>query len=68
MLNRRRALMAQGEQSDVLFEWKPSDGVSNINVVSSSGTTKYTINNDSIRLYALASWVAQRIEPKEAID
>lgn len=68
LYSRRRALMAQGEQSDVLFEWNPSDGVSNINIIASSGSTHYVLNNDSIRLYALASWVAQRIEPKEAID
>lgn len=69
LMRRRRALMGVGSSSDpnILFEWKPSDGLSNIEIRTSSGNPHYELMNDRIRLYALPSWAGQYIKPKKPI-
>lgn len=69
LMRRRRALMGVGDSSDpnILFEWKPSDGLSNIEIVTSSGNPHYDLMDDRIRLYALLSWAGQYIFPKKTI-
>jgi hypothetical protein len=48
--DRRRALI--GAQSDILWEWNPSKGTSNINFTASSGETPlYEMMDDCVRLY-----------------
>lgn len=50
ILRRRRALI--GAQSDILWEWNPSKGTSNINFTASSGQTPlYEMMDDCVRLY-----------------
>ena len=47
LMDRRRALM----ENDVLWEWVPSKGLSNITVTASSGyTPSYELRSDCIRL------------------
>lgn len=69
LMRRRRALMAVGDSSDpnILFEWKPSDGLSNIEITTSRGNPNYELLSDSIRLYALPLWAGQYIRPKKTI-
>lgn len=69
LMRRRRALMGVSNSADpnILFEWNPSDGLSNIEIITSSGNPHYDLMDDRIRLYALGSWASQYIQPKKTI-
>ena len=70
LMRRRRALMGAQKSTDpnILFEWTPSDGLSNIEIIASSGSPHYALQSDSIRLYVLSSWASQYIFPSHAIE
>lgn len=69
LMRRRRALMGVGGSSDpnILFEWKPSDGLSNIEIGTSSGNPRYDLMDDRIRFYVLSGWIGQYIQPKTPV-
>jgi hypothetical protein len=69
LMRRRRALMGAGGSADpnILFEWKPSDGLSNIEIGASSGSPSYDLMDDCIRWHVLTQWIGQYIQPKTPV-
>lgn len=72
LMRRRRALMGAGGSSDpnILFEWKPSDGLSNIviaGMVSGQTNTNYEFLADAIRLFTISRNDVQYIRPQNEI-
>lgn len=70
LLDRRRALMEQkdGAPLGVMFEWRPSDGLSPLSISASSGETNYTLLDSALRVYVLSSWRGQMVNPATQIQ
>lgn len=70
LMRRRRALMGVSGSADpnILFEWKPSDGLSPLVIYGSDGVTPtYTLTDSYLRVYAPASWKSALIKPSKTL-